>query len=98
MKNRQEVTRHVPERTCVICRKKTTKRELVRLVCTPAGVEIDITGKKPGRGAYLCKGLVCWETAFKNERLERALRTSIKQGNRDQLMTYARELDKEGAS
>ena len=44
--------RHIPQRTCIACRKTGAKRELVRLVCdTEGGVDIDLTGKKSGRGA-----------------------------------------------
>ena len=99
MKDNQQVpAKRVPQRTCVVCRTKTAKRELVRLVCAAGGVEVDTTGKKPGRGAYLCTKLECWGAALKNGRLEYALRTKISQENRDQLVTYAKGLDKEGAS
>lgn len=99
MKDNQQVpTKRVPQRTCAVCRTKTAKRELVRLVCAADGVEVDTTGKKPGRGAYLCTKLECWRAALKNGRLEYALRTKISQENRDQLVSYAKGLDKEGAS
>jgi predicted RNA-binding protein YlxR (DUF448 family) len=58
--------RHVPQRTCVQCRKVRPKRELVRVVRSPQGtVEIDEKGKAAGRGAYLCRNRVCWENALK---------------------------------
>src|ERR671916_796064 len=48
--------RHIPERTCVACRSPRPKRELVRVVRAPDGtVTVDDTGKKSGRGAYLCR-------------------------------------------
>ncbi len=47
--------RHVPVRTCVVCREKQPKRDLVRIVRTPGGeVVLDITGKMNGRGGYVC--------------------------------------------
>jgi len=56
------MSKHVPERMCVACRRRRPKGELLRLLLTPAGVEIDPTGKKPGRGAYVCKDSPeCWE-------------------------------------
>jgi hypothetical protein len=65
-----------PQRTCVICRSTTNKRELVRLVRTPdAGVQIDPSGKKNGRGAYVCRHLACWQevgAASAEKALERA--------------------------
>jgi len=67
--------RHVPQRTCIACRKVDTKRGLVRLVRQTEGhVMIDMTGKRPGRGAYLCAERGCWETALKRKAVERALK------------------------
>lgn len=64
-----------PQRTCVGCRKVSGKCQLVRLVRTPEGtVEIDETGKRPGRGAYLCHRRSCWEIALQERRLEHALK------------------------
>ena len=70
--------RPVPQRTCVACRTTSAKREFVRLVRTPEGhVEIDPTGKKAGRGAYLCSTAACWELALKKDRLSAALKTRL---------------------
>jgi len=70
--------KHIPQRTCVGCRQVRSKREMVRIVRTPTGtVEIDPTGKKSGRGAYLCRQRSCWETALKKGRLSQALRTTL---------------------
>lgn len=67
--------RHVPQRTCVICGTKTAKRELVRVVLTPDGeCLIDETGKRSGRGAYVCGKQECRQQAMKGGRLARALR------------------------
>jgi len=88
-------TRHVPQRTCVFCRKVGIKRDLVRLVCVPEkGVEIDLTRKKPGRGAYLCPDIKCWEQALKTGRLEQALKASLKAEEKEALINYARGFDK----
>jgi len=87
--------KRVPERTCVICRTKAAKRGLVRIVRSD-GVEIDVTGKKPGRGAYLCGRRACWEAALKREdRFEKALRTKLTAGDRQKLEEYARNLGDE---
>jgi uncharacterized protein len=84
----------IPQRTCVSCRKAGVKRELVRLVrLTEGGIEIDLTGKKSGRGAYLCPTPTCWETAMANGRLEQALRTNLKPENKAKLVNYAKGLD-----
>lgn len=74
----QRRLRPVPLRTCVGCRRERPKREMVRIVRTPAGaVQVDATGKSAGRGAYLCAQRSCWEQALKRGRLEAALHTTI---------------------
>jgi len=77
----------------VACRKVKTKRELIRVVRTSDGnVEVDTSGKKAGRGAYLCRAPACWEVGVKGGRLEYALRTSLNQDNRQQLIKYGKDL------
>lgn len=74
------------------CRKVRTKQELIRLVRTPDGnIEIDPSGKKAGRGAYLCRVWECWEAGLKGNRLEYALRSPVTSDNREQLINYARD-------
>jgi predicted RNA-binding protein YlxR (DUF448 family) len=54
--------KHIPQRTCIACRAVRAKRDLVRIVRTNENrVEADLTGKKAGRGAYLCRQRECWE-------------------------------------
>ena len=66
--------RHRPVRTCVACRREAGKAELVRLVRRPDGsIELDLTGRRPGRGAYLHAAAECVEAARKRRALERAL-------------------------
>jgi len=85
--------RHVPQRTCVACRQARAKRELVRLVRVPDGsVELDVSGRKAGRGAYLCVTPECWETGLKRGRLEHALRTVLSPGNREQLVEQGKSI------
>ena len=67
--------KHVPQRTCIVCRRVGGKRELLRLVRTPDGdVLLDETGKAPGRGAYLCPTEECIEKITKKKAVERALK------------------------
>jgi hypothetical protein len=81
--------KHIPQRTCVGCRQTKPKRELIRIVRTEGGsAEIDPTGKRSGRGTYLCKAKGCWEAGLKKERLDRALRTKINPENRRELALY----------
>lgn len=77
--------RHVPIRTCVVCREKAGKREFVRVVRTEQGVQVDPTGKMNGRGAYLCERESCWEAAVKTDILAKALRTSLTEADRERL-------------
>ena len=87
-------TRHVPQRTCVACRATSAKREFVRLVRTPEGaVEIDPSGRRNGRGAYLCADRACWENALKKDGLGRALRTTITAPVRAALLQHAERLE-----
>ncbi|PKM76358.1 MAG: DUF448 domain-containing protein [Firmicutes bacterium HGW-Firmicutes-15] len=70
--------RKLPQRMCVGCREMKNKKELIRVVRTPEGlVEIDSTGKKSGRGAYLCPDQECFNLALKGKRLQKALQHEI---------------------
>lgn len=85
--------KHIPQRTCVACGRVKPKRELVRLVrVSGGGVEVDDSGRKAGRGAYLCPVAECWEEGLKKGRLEHTLRTAISPDNREQLIRYGQEL------
>jgi predicted RNA-binding protein YlxR (DUF448 family) len=67
--------KHIPQRTCIACRRIDAKRGLMRLVRDAEGhVALDPTGKRAGRGAYICHDPACWEQALKRRGLERALR------------------------
>lgn len=74
------------------CRQVKDKQELIRLVrVADKSVEIDERGKKAGRGAYLCRASECWELGLKGGRLEHNLRTTLTQGNREQLIRFGIE-------
>jgi predicted RNA-binding protein YlxR (DUF448 family) len=82
--------KHIPQRTCVACRTTRPKRELVRVVRTPQGrVAADETGKRNGRGAYLCRQRSCWETALAKRQLDQALRTTLSTEMVDELREYS---------
>ena len=67
-----------PMRQCTGCREMKPKRELVRIVRSPAGeVAIDPLGKAPGRGAYVCRNPECLKKAVKTKALDRALEMTI---------------------
>ncbi len=78
MTNKQIHHKHIPQRTCIVCRETDAKRSLTRLVRTAdEGVQVDLTGKRNGRGAYLCDQPACWEHAVQSDVLEKALRTTL---------------------
>ena len=66
--------RRLPQRTCLGCQTVKNKRDMIRIVRTPEGqLEVDPTGKKSGRGAYVCPNMECVELLRKGKRLEKAL-------------------------
>ncbi len=70
--------RKIPLRVCIGCQERKPKKELVRIVRTPEGkVALDLTGKKPGRGAYICQLESCLKKAIKGKRLEKNLQMPI---------------------
>lgn len=70
--------RKIPMRTCVVTREKCEKKDLIRVVRTPEGiVEIDLSGKKNGRGAYLKKDTQVFEKAKKTKILDRILEVEV---------------------
>ncbi|MFC5472058.1 RNase P modulator RnpM [Cohnella suwonensis] len=70
--------RKIPQRKCVACQQMMAKKELIRVVRSPQGeIQIDLSGKKPGRGAYLCGKVSCFKLAKKSKAFERALKVPV---------------------
>lgn len=69
----------IPQRMCTGCMEMKPKKELIRVVKSKEDdqVYVDLTGKKNGRGAYICKSIECLEKAFKSRKLEKNLETKI---------------------
>lgn len=81
--------KHVPQRTCVVCHHKMDKRRLTRVVRTPeGGVVIDPTGKRNGRGAYLCDVPDCWNRALNSQILSQALQIKITEAEKETIAAY----------
>ena len=79
-----------PQRTCVGCGTVRGKREMVRVIRTPEGAVVaDPTGKRAGRGAYLCAQEECWKLGLARGRLERSLKVKITSEDTDALRAYA---------
>lgn len=66
-------TKKIPMRMCIGCGEMKPKKELIRIVKSKEGeISLDLTGKKSGRGAYICKDLKCLKQARKSRKLERS--------------------------
>lgn len=84
----------IPARQCCGCREMKNKKEMFRVIRTPEGeIVLDATGKKNGRGAYICPSLECLKKAEKSKGLERSLKVQIPQEVYD---TLAKEMEKLG--
>ena len=72
------VTKKVPMRQCVGCAEMKSKKDLIRVIKTPEEeIVLDTTGRKNGRGAYICASMECLKTAQKRKGLERSLKVAI---------------------
>lgn len=80
------IKRKIPMRQCTGCGEMKNKRELIRVIKTPEDeITIDFTGKKNGRGAYLCNSFDCFLKARKTKAIERSLKITIPDEIYDQL-------------
>ena len=96
MANKRPATRrkHVPMRTCIVCRETRPKRELTRLVCAPdQPLQLDPSGKLPGRGAYLCGRPECWYGAARGRVLDKALKAELREEDRSMIEAHAADLE-----
>ena len=81
----------IPMRQCLGCREMKQKRELIRVVRSPQGeVSLDTTGKKSGRGAYLCPDPDCMKRIIKSKALSRAFGVEVPQSVMDALLDQMR--------
>ncbi len=84
----------VPMRMCVGCREMKPKKELLRVVRSPEGiVSIDMTGRKPGRGAYVCRSAECLKRAIKQRQLERAFECPLGEETHASLLQALNDLE-----
>jgi len=89
-KNQPRPRKHIPQRTCVGCGQVQGKREMVRVVRTPEGrAEVDPTGKRNGRGAYIHRSRTCWDAAIGGGRLAHAIKTALSDPDRQALEAFA---------
>lgn len=82
----------IKQRTCVVCRKSDSKQSFLRVVKTPEGkIELDPSGKKNGRGAYVCS-MSCFDKALSTKRFDSALRTKLTEDDYEHLKSEALKL------
>lgn len=87
-------TKKIPLRQCLGCNEMKSKKEMLRIIKTPEGaIDVDYTGKKNGRGAYLCNSVDCFNKARKTKALERSLKTSIPQEVYEELERELRSVE-----
>ncbi len=97
VKQPQKRTKHIPQRTCIGCQTVLPKKALIRIVRSEEGVKVDLTGKAPGRGAYIHGVRSCWEKALKGP-VARALKIELSNENRQALMTFSQTLPDENTA
>lgn len=86
----------VPMRQCTGCREMKNKKEMLRVLKTAEGeILLDSTGRKNGRGAYICRSMECLEKAVKNHGLERSLKTQIPEAVYEELKKEFAQIDKQ---
>ncbi len=90
------MNKKVPMRLCTGCNEMKPKKELIRVVKSEEDtVSIDVTGKKNGRGAYICKSLECLEKACSNRGMERSLKMGIPKDIKENLLKELKEFVEE---
>lgn len=90
------MSKKIPLRQCVGCGEMKSKKEMMRVLKTAEGpIVLDVTGKKNGRGAYLCFSEECLKKARKNKGLERSFKMSIPEEVYDSLEKEFKDIDSE---
>ena len=89
--------KRIPERTCTGCGEVKPKAELLRVVRSPEGaLSVDATGRKPGRGAYVCRSAECLKKAIRQKQLERAFECALQDEVKEALMRELQALEENG--
>lgn len=88
------VNKKIPQRQCVGCGENKDKKNLIRVLKTgEEEIFLDDTGKKNGRGAYICKNMACLEKAIKTKGLDRSFKMAIPQPVYDQLLEEMKQYE-----
>jgi predicted RNA-binding protein YlxR (DUF448 family) len=87
-------TKRVPLRKCIGCQEMKPKRELLRIVKSVDNViHIDETGKMPGRGAYVCRGMECYQKALKGKRIQKAFQVPVSKDLYNEIKKYMEDVN-----
>jgi predicted RNA-binding protein YlxR (DUF448 family) len=87
--------KHVPERTCIGCRRVKPQNEMIRITVKDNGsLAIDPPGRRQGRSAYLCRSRDCWEKGLKRDRLDQSLRIDISKESKAELSRFGETLSR----
>ena len=74
----KQKSRKIPQRQCLGCNEHKPKSELLRVLRTPEGeILLDFTGRRSGRGAYICRDVACLRKARKSKRIDRSLECTV---------------------
>ena len=87
------VVKKIPQRTCIGCGESKSKKDLIRIVKQEEDISLDITGKKNGRGAYICNNVECLEKAIKTKGLDRSFKMQVSKEVYDRLKTDMEKLN-----
>lgn len=87
------IVKKLPKRLCIGCMEMKDKKELLRIVKSEEDISLDITGRKNGRGAYICNNKECFEKAFKKHGLERSFKMNISKAVYDSLLKEMQEFN-----
>lgn len=82
-----------PQRQCIGCRQMKDKKSLIRIIKSDEGMMIDVTGKKNGRGAYVCPNRECIEKAIKTKGLDRSFGQSVDKNVYESLIRSLEEIE-----
>ena len=86
----------VPQRQCIGCGEMKNKKEMIRILKTPEGeFVVDATGRKNGRGAYICPSMACFEKAVKSRGLERSFKMAIPKEVYESLKKEMEQIDEQ---
>lgn len=81
---------HTPYRMCVACRQMKPKSELIKVIKTENGAELDVNQKKFGRGAYICKSAECIENAKKRRAISKHFKAAVSENIYDEISEAAK--------